>query len=90
MHVKNTKMVDLENNMKKCKCTMMTIYIEELELSILEQETLEYINPLLQNLGESPHKLHAIAPHYKLVYAKRKYVSTYVTLKSKVSKMLEK
>lgn len=64
--------------------------ISYLEQPILEQQTLEEKKLSIQNLGESPFKLHSVAPHRKSSYAKRKLESVTSTLKSKLYKVIEK
>lgn len=61
-----------------------------LEKSCTKIKTLEELNTSIQNLGESPFKLHGIAPHSKSSYGKKKIESVTSKLKSKVSKVLEK
>lgn len=64
--------------------------ITNLEQSFSKQQTLEELNSSIQYLGESPFKLHGIAPHCKSSYAKRKIESVNNKLKLKVRKVIEK
>lgn len=64
--------------------------IISLEKSLDKEKSLDELNLSIQNLGESPFKLHAIAPHCQSSYAKRKLTSVTNKLKCKVGKVLEK